>query len=651
MQRCVATIILGLWAISTIAQRLSLSDFAESLLADDYAEEMGWTEQMEELQALYENPIDINTATPDQLRQIPFLNEQQIEDIIQYAYLQRGFRSLSELMAIPSINARTRQWLMLFLYAGQDVFDRKDTITFKRLMANSKHQVLTRLDIPLYYRTGYSYAPDAGGYHGAAIANKVQYTMTSMNHLSLGLLAEQDAGEPFRHNRGWDNYGFSLKLSDIRHLQTLVVGDYKLGFGEGLVVNNGFSFSKQMVTSTGIKARTSTDEYRYLRGAATALSFRHTTVSVWLSHRKLDASLDVDGNAVTIQTSGLHRTTTELSRKSNLHSTTTGADVTWRAHGLSLGATGYFQHFNRTLEPGTALYRRYYPRGNDFGVLGLHYGYKHTVFNIQGETAYSTEHNGLATLHRASWRASSRYSLSASHRFYSYRFYSFYASSLSENSNVQNESGAMLKLDAQPLDPLLVTVYADWFHNPFPRYGLSHGSSGFELSANAEWKFNSRNSLVARYQLKQKEQSDLMLTHHRLRLQWIYSKGQWQSKSAVALHAVGTKGYAVSESVKYQSNNRQWHVACMATWFRTDYQSRIYLYEPSLLRTMYMPQLYGHGARFVSTVRWQHSTGKWMAEMKYGGTRYFDRDTQSSGMQQILSPWKNDISLQVVVKI
>ena len=38
-------------------------------------------------------------------------------------------------------------------------------------------------------------------------------------------------------------------------------------------------------------------------------------------------------------------------------------------------------------------------------------------------------------------------------------------------------------------------------------------------------------------------------------------------------------------------------------------------------------------------------------EVLYGMTRYTDRDTQSSGMQEIRSPWKNDLSVQVKMKL
>ena len=134
-------------------------EFVDAVSDDEYAEQQGWTENMEELAELAAHPLDINTATPEQLRLIPFLSDAQIDDIQAYMLLHRGMRSLSELMAIRSIDYRTRRMLSVFLYVGDNTFQRTDTMTLKYLLRHSRHELSTRLDIPLYYRLGYPYPP------------------------------------------------------------------------------------------------------------------------------------------------------------------------------------------------------------------------------------------------------------------------------------------------------------------------------------------------------------------------------------------------------------------------------------------------------------------------------------------------------------
>lgn len=627
-------------------------EFVEEMADDEYAEEQGWTESMEELALLAAHPMDVNTANRDQLGKLPFLSDEQIEDIHAYILLHQGMRSLGELMAIESLDIRTRRYLTLFLRADDSLPVRKDSLTLRSLLHDARHEVATRLDIPLYYRLGYSYPPQRGGYNGSTVYNNVRYRMSSHNRMEMGVTAEKDQGEPFRHNGGWDQYGAYLMIRNVSVVRTAIVGDYKMGFGEGLVMNTGFFTGKTSLVkhpSQGIRAKRGMDEVNYFRGAAATFGIGKVSLSAWLSYRRYDASLNDDGSVRTLQTSGLHRTTNELDQKHNTGTMMAGGNLSWRHHGFHLGTTGYYQRFNRDLSPGNALYRRIYPRGKDFGVVGIDYGYAHPWFNVSGETAYSTEQGGWATVARTTWKISSRYALSGSYRFYSYRYYSFHASALSENSNVQNESGATLRIEANPANNLNMTAYVDFFYNPWPRYTVIHSSKGQEACMQAEYTFRRSNRLAARYQLKRKERSNQMELHNRLRLQYTRQQGhRWLLQSMVNLHTMDRVpgiGWSVSQRAQYKHESLQ--LSSLLTYFRTpDYQTRIFLYEPLLTDMFRFPSLYGHGLRFVAAAHYRLWHRRLLIEVLYGMMRYFDRNSQSSGMQEIRSPWKQDISVQ-----
>ena len=632
-------------------------DFVEDVSDDEYAEQEGWADMMEELAVLASHPMDINTATREQMQKLPFLTDEQIEDIQEYVFVHNGMRSLSELLAISSIDSRTRQFLSIFLTAKIWPGQKKDSISLKTLLRDAKHEVGTRMDIPLYYRLGYSYAPQDGGYRGSALYNNVRYQLESRNRLSLGLAAEKDQGEPFRGNGGWDHYGVHLMVRNMGHLRTAVVGDYKMGFGEGLVVNSGFTTGKNSVMkrpSQGIRAKRGMDEVNYFRGVAATVGIGKMNLSTWLSHRRLDASMNDGGTVRTLQTSGLHRTTQELDQKRQAGSTTAGANLSWKNKHFHAGTTGYYQHFQHALNPGTAIYRRIQPRGRHFGVVGLNYGYTHPWFSLTGETAYSTERGGWATLERMSWKVNSRYTLSGSYRFYSYKYYSFYAAALSENSDVQNESGATLRLDATPVDRLTLTAYADFFYNPWPRYTLTHSSRGQEVMLTAEYHLTRTDRLAVRYQMKRKERSDQMQLHNRLRLVYTRQQGPcWQLQSTLQMHALDRSsgaGWSVAQRARFRKSNVQ--ASALMTYFHTpDYDTRLFQYEPLLTNMFRYPSLYGHGLRLAATVHYALWQSRLLIEVLYGMTRYFDRQTQSSGMQEIRSPWKQDISVQLRLRI
>ena len=57
------------------------------------------------------------------------------------------------------------------------------------------------------------------------------------------------------------------------------------------------------------------------------------------------------------------------------------------------------------------------------------------------------------------------------------------------------------------------------------------------------------------------------------------------------------------------------------------------------------------GVLGVLTCRWKSKNEKLWLEGRYSLLRYFDRDEIGSGLQRILSPWKNDLSFQLRVKI
>lgn len=61
-------------------------ELAEQLAADDDEGSFQWDNNFEELTDLKENPINLNTATKEQLERFPFLSDRLIENILYYLY-------------------------------------------------------------------------------------------------------------------------------------------------------------------------------------------------------------------------------------------------------------------------------------------------------------------------------------------------------------------------------------------------------------------------------------------------------------------------------------------------------------------------------------------------------------------------------------
>jgi len=682
---------------------ISWEEFMEYLSTnEEWAEEEEWATYLEELQTLHLHPININTATQKQLEALPFLTPKQAEQIVQHIQSHDGMHSLAELILIPSLTYQERRFLSLFLYAAEDPEEEE-----KPLLLNSRtthHECATRLDIPLYHRRGYLIDK---GYRGSPIYNKVYYRMTSGKHLSAGLRAERDAGE-----RGIDSYGAYIMLKDIAlsrsrnqgsprrangqdsivqastpslYLQSFVVGDFKASFGQGLVLNQGFGRSKistVLRSSQGFRAHRSTDEFNYLHGLGTSISLQDFTLSAFYSHRNWDATLNgskesgerIEGiesgereesTVKTIVKDGYHRTDTERAKKGVLTVDVVGGNLSWNHDALHLGNTAYYLKTEKDIQPGTAAFRRISPQGHHFGATSVDYSYEAYRWRFVGETAYAFIQNQLtptdgipnrwATLNALNWRPSTRYSLTLLQRYYSYNYYSFFASALSENSTVQNETGAMIRLDSSPWDGIQLTGYLDLFHHSWPRYGLQHSSNGWDTMLETECNLNRRNTLRLRYNAKCKEETEGAITHHRLRFQWNTKSvsSQWLFTTNALLHVLkGSHGEGLGHTTQYHPTTLPAQFSLSALYFHTtDYDSRIYLYEPNVNEMMYTPSFSGHGLRASGLIRYHLLHQRLTLELKYGITRYFDRSTQSSGLQTIYSPVKNDITLQARFRI
>ena len=635
-----------LLASSLAAQKYDWDDFVEEYTSDvERAEEEDLQQHLQELKELSEHPININTATVEDLLQLPFLSEAQIEQIHAYIYLHGQMQTLAELRLVPLIDDATRRWIPLFMYAEPEQQE-----TDKRLFSRLRHDFSTRLDIPLYYRVGQQ---QENGYRGDPLYHRIRYTLGNSRHFQAGLRVEKDAGERF-----YDSYGAYAMLHDVGILDKAVVGDYRIGFGEGLVIGGSTWNSKStppLKTQGGIRPMTGMDETNFLRGAAVTLSLgNHIKLSAFGSYRKRDATLTNKGEVQTLRTDGYHRTASEWEKKRNVGSTVLGGNIAWYNKGFHLGATGYWQKFSRTLNPGSQQYRAIYPKGNAFGAVGMNYGYTRYRLSFAGEVAYSTAAGGWATINRASWSIGRSYVLSAVQRFYAYQYYSFYTSALAENSNAQNESGVLVHLQAEPLAGLQLTAYADFFHHPWPRYRMTHSSTGQEFMLQGSYAISRKHTLLARYQLKRKENGDRMEPHHRIKLGWTCEpSGQWRLQTTGSFHGVlGSKGFMMVQNVRYVLPKPSLSFNGQLGWFHTDdYLSRIYVTQPSLYSSVSSASYSGHGMIGVLTCRWQSRNRRWMLEARYGMVRYFDREEQGTGLQRILSPWKNELSVQTRIKL
>ena len=645
-------VVLSMWSLCLYAQeQRPWSDYLNEVMTVEDVESSSWERTYEQLCELEQQPLNLNRATREQLEELPFLTAQQIEEIMEYLYRYGPMKSLGELQMIRSLGYAQRQLLTYFIYIG----DGEKTAT-KRY---GHHELTLSGRIPFYERKG-----DNDGYLGYPYRHWLRYQFAYGDDVRLGLVAAQDAGEPFfahRNRWGYDHYSPYLQLRNRGRMEVLIVGNYRVSMGMGLVMNNGFSLGKVSMLQTLGRSSNSLHVHSsrsdgYLQGAATTLNLgRGLKLTGFFSYRAMDATLNKDSTVSTILDNGYHRTEKEMEKKHNLMAMKTGGSLRFQQRGFHLGANVLYAHLNRELKPNTAvLYRQHYPQGRDFLNASLDYGYVSHRLSLNGETAVD-QRGHLATINTLSWRVGDGLSLMALQRFYAYSYTSLDAQSFSDGGRVQNESGGYLGLTWQPSPVWRLAYYADFAYFAWAKYQVSQSSHAWDhlLQLTHTGK---RWTLGARYRLKMKQRDNedkTALTNrweHRLRLSADYVgksgfNSHTQLDAGYCAYGQGEWGGMLSQMLSYTNNWLRLHAG--VGYFHTDsYDSRVYLYERGPLYTYTMTTFYGEGIRYWLMARVQIGS-KLTLTAKTGVTDYFDRSTIGSSYQQINASSQTDLDVQI----
>ncbi len=635
------------------------------LCADE--EEDLWDEVLlDELYERYCHPLNLNQLTEDQLSDLPFLTPVQIGDILDYAERHRPILSTGELMALSSLDYTTRRLLQLFTYAGPQPTDRP---TLHNLLTRGRNDLTLRYDQPFYTRRGFAESSSSTSrYLGSRPYFSARWQFESMNHLEAGFQCEKDPGE-----KGLDYLSAYAIIRDRGILHTLAIGDYRLSFGHGLVVNTTSGFGKTLFLSSlgrmdrGIRRHSSTIESGYMRGVATTLRLSSdVTLSAFVSHRPVDATLTDDNNAVaTLLTDGLHRTNSEVNRRHNLTKTDVGGNLAWQGTRLRLSATAVHTHFSLPLRPRhdtpSTRYRLYNPTGSDFTVFSLSGRYIASAFTLSGEAA-TTANGGVGLLGMMQTELGT-HRLTLVGRYYSKDYASINGKTFSDNQRPQNEAGVWLGWQCPLSRNLTADAYCDLIHFPWPKYGVHLSSYAVDAQAQLTYVPTESHTLHLRFRVTSREhdwrqgddlQSDLIFfTRNSLRLmhQWEPTTA-WRIKSIVStalLHRAdrgAQSGISLSEQVSWQG----WqplHLSLSMTWYHTDdYSARIYSYEPSLLYTYGVSALSGQGLRtsLLAQLRLPHRLD---LIAKFSTTLAFDKNTLGSGSNEIPQNHREDLQMQL----
>ena len=677
-------LLLSFWSCMLISQAQTYTMGREEYLSWDefitsYFEEMNLNEQdetgawqaeaMELLEELHANPVNINTASREELLRIPFLTEAQTDSILTYRTRKKLLRSLGELQWITDIPYVTRCRLSLFTFAGDTIAPK--TSIWKRLY-EGKHEMVTRMDLPLYKRAGdHQFTQEELNHHpsryylGNKIGNTVRYRYRWKKDLAYGVTLQKDPGEPFaaHQNYPYDYTSLYFYFRPSTKRYSIWLGDYNLNLGEGLLISHAFFNSaiqlveNQTLTPRSIRPHTSSDEVQFFRGAAASVRWgKKWTTYLFASHRKIDGKIRND-TLISFKTDGLHRTMTELDNRRTLGNTVAGTRIFYQQQQWHLASNAYWSQYQRYVYPPLRKDNPYTLRGKSAAGISLDYAWKNTRWSIHGETAMDKEGH-VATSNSVHYTWNSRNSLLIQQRSFTPKFVAPFGNTLQENSKVQNEHGVMLGTCLSPLSHLSLTAYLDFFYHPQPVYRASHSSNGLEGFLQGRYEVSPHWYFTMRYKMKTEKQNVpghektmQYVSSHRNRLTAYFSTRRIRLNLAGDLTVVTrqtsetTYGWMVSSRQHLQIHpNISLHTFA-ALFFTDDYAARLYAYEPQLQYAASFPTFAYHGLRLAGVLQWKFCK-KGYAALRYGWLHYFNRDQIGSAAQLINSSSKQDLSLQ-----
>ena len=607
---------------------------------------------LEQLVNLIENlktkNISLNQADSDELRQLPWLTTFDVQAILSYRRDKGPILSLETLE--PILGKEKTTAVAPYILLNSTTTPPSSALSTQ----NSALSFYSRLRWETTERKGII----TGAYSGDnyKLNHRLQF---SARHFDAGFVQEKDIGEPDIA----DFSSLSIRAYDFGVIKNAVIGNYRLNFGEGVLIGQSRTFSKGsepiksvQLLSKQISGYTSSSESGFLQGAATTLKLDHVEVTSFYSANHVDAVINKTSGLITsFDESGNHRTSLETSRKDNVIETLTGANLLYRYQtdllSAKLGGTLFYYNYSQPLailnpQP-SALSTQ-----NSALCYSIQADASLDKVNLFAEAAFSEKPN------EASWIAGSEFeivkgvSMIASLRRYGTYFYSPFSGAFAERGvGASNEQGDYVGIKAKVNNRLSVGAYYDLFTFPLLDDHCLYPSDGNDCRVFMTWKQSPFVIWNLELQHKYKEeQANQGSTGNPLwtALRKITDRSRLDCDVDVSRRVhLRSRGEVKKVVNKYQSGDSAlfgwliyqqagYHVGTFSlkgrvTMFDSDdYDAALYAYEDDLPLTSTLGLYNGRGKSLFILASWQAMQGMKLA-VRYDMAWYSDRDLFGSG--------------------
>ncbi len=628
---------------------------------------------LQELEHFRKNPVNLNNADADELKQLRIVTDLQIANLISYRNLFGKLISIYELQAVPAWDVNTIRKLLPFVTAATPISLKEEA---SRRFKDGEHSLLLRVSQVLERAEGFSTSISGTKYIGSPQKILFRYRYTYKNLLQFGLVGDKDAGEQFLKGaqiKGFDFYSFHLFARKIGIIQALAIGDFSVNMGQGLIQWQGLAFKKS-VDVMGVKRQSavlrpysSAGEFYFHRGAGITIKKGRIESTAFASFRKLGGNFvsDTANNEDFISsflTSGYHRTSNENEDRNNLTQTTFGGNIIYRGNRWQVGVNGIYYNFSLPIQKRNEPYNLYAISGKQWYNFSVDYSYTYKNLHFFGEAAADKNLN-KAFVNGLLLSVDSRVDISIVQRTIHKGYQSINGNAFTENTYPTNETGFYAGVTIRPAIGWRVDAYGDVYKFPWLKYLVDAPSHGKDYLAQVTYTPNRQVEIYTRFrnETKQSNQSDNTTVTNFLatipkqswRTQIVYRINPaialrnriellWYNNNGINKES----GFLTFFDFIYKPMLKSISGVLRLQYFETDgYDSRIYAFENDVLYSYTIPAFSDKGFRYYLTLNYD-LTKKISFWLRWAQTIYKNRSTVGSGLDEIQGNRRSELKLQ-----
>ncbi len=632
---------------------------------------------LQQLQQFLKDPVNLNTADATLLKELVILSPVQIQNFISYRNLFGKFISIYELQAVPGWDIRMIQRLRPYVTIA---YSQSLTTSFRERMNGGINEILIRASQVLEKSKGYKMDAGSGNnfYPGSPQKLFVRYKYQFKNLLQFGVVGEKDAGEEFfkgSQKRGFDFYSVHLFARNIGIIKSLAVGDFSVNLGQGLTQWQNLAFKKGPDV-TNIKRQlsvlrpyNSAGEINFHRGIGITLSKNNWETTVFASYKKVDANFVVDtlnneDYISSLQTSGLHRTQSEVEDKGSQQQFAVGGNLSYSNSHLHVGINAIQYHFKFPVNKSAEPYNLYSLSGKNLGNYSIDYSYTYKNLHFFGEAA-ATNHFNKAFINGLIISLDAKIDMSLLYRNISQQYQSLYTNAFTENTYPTNEKGIYSGISIRPNDSWHIDAYVDFYKFPWLKYLVDAPSVGADYLAQATYRPNKQLEMYIRYKSEAKSKN---FNPDILPLSFVINKPRknvrlqvsYRINSAITLRnrvdivwfdkngRDAQNGFLSYADIIYKPMLKKYSANLRLQYFETGgYDSRMYAYENDVLYSYSIPVFYDKGFRYYVNFNYDINN-KITIWLRWAQTVYKDKTAIGSGLDEIMGNKKSELKMQVL---